>query len=407
MHPMTALALAVHSLGHEVVFVGTPDMEPMIRACGLDFVPTGADVFPLGETERRSQKLSQLSGTEAVEYTLNWFADGARSSLNDGPRVLDEVRPDALVLDATLTGLNLVALKRGLPFVSVCNALHFDFSGRVPLCFFPFPYEDSPESRARNLEGLQAFGKMMAPLTAIRSEYIVENGLAIDPNNPDAARSQLAWITQCPREFDFPGDHYPAHFHYAGPFHTKSLRPSMQFPWEQLTGEPLIYASMGTLQNGSESLFKTIVAAAEAPGRQLVLSVGRNLSPEAIGPVAANTIVVQQAPQLLLLEKASLCITHAGLNTALEALSAGVPMVAIPITNDQPGVAARISASGTGKVVPLHELSVESLRETVNSVLHTEQYAIRARELQAAIQQTDGLNRAASLIDRVLRQAVA
>jgi MGT family glycosyltransferase len=181
----------------------------------------------------------------------------------------------------------------------------------------------------------------------------------------------------------------------------------MQFPWEQLTGEPLIYASMGTLQNGSESLFKTIVAAAEAPGRQLVLSVGRNLRPEAIGPVAANTIVVQQAPQLLLLEKASLCITHAGLNTALEALSAGVPMVAIPITNDQPGVAARISASGTGKVVPLNELSVERLRETVNSVLDTEQYAIRARELQAAIQQTDGLKKAASLIDRVLRQAVA
>jgi zeaxanthin glucosyltransferase len=183
------------------------------------------------------------------------------------------------------------------------------------------------------------------------------------------------------------------------------LRLEVEFPWERLTGEPLIYASMGTLQNGSERVFQTIVAAAEAPGRQLVLSIGHNLSPAAIGPVAANTIVVQQAPQLLLLEKASLCITHAGLNTALEALSAGVPMVAIPIANDQPGVAARIRSSGTGRVVPLGELSVERLRDAVDSVLEDEGFGIRARELQSAIAQTDGLNKAAKLIDHVLRQA--
>jgi UDP:flavonoid glycosyltransferase YjiC (YdhE family) len=80
-------------------------------------------------------------------------------------------------------------------------------------------------------------------------------------------------------------------------------------------------------------------------------------------------------------------------------------VVVIPIANDQPGVAARIRSSGTGKVAPLGEVSVERLQEAVNSVLDNEQFGIRARELQAAIAQTDGLNKAANLIDRVLRQA--
>jgi len=54
--------------------------------------------------------------------------------------------------------------------------------------------------------------------------------------------------------------------------------------------------------------------------------------------LAGEPIVVEFAPQLELLKRAALCITHAGLNTALECLSNGLPMVAIPITNDQPGL---------------------------------------------------------------------
>src|SRR6266853_6737775 len=55
--------------------------------------------------------------------------------------------------------------------------------------------------------------------------------------------------------------------------------------------------------------------------------------------------------RLSLLKRAALCITHAGLNTSLESLAQGVPMVAIPVTNDQPGVAARIAYTKTGEFV--------------------------------------------------------
>jgi zeaxanthin glucosyltransferase len=96
-------------------------------------------------------------------------------------------------------------------------------------------------------------------------------------------------------------------------------------------GEPLIYASMGTLLNDRVEVFRTIIAAAaKHKGLQLVLFLGGQLDPEQIGPVSSNAIIVKRAPQLELLKRTSVCITHAGLNTVLESLAQGVPQVAIP-----------------------------------------------------------------------------
>ncbi len=314
------------------------------------------------------------------------------------------------MLDATTRGLNLVAMHLNLPFIQVFNALHFDYSGHAPLCVYDWPHQPGPEGYARNVEGTKAFLKMFAPIVALEHDYVARVGLPVDVENPMAYRSKVAQLTQTPKEFDFPGDHWPAHFHYTGPWHDASLRPPVDFPWEKLTGEPLIYASMGTLQNGAERIFEAIVAAAQAPGRQLVLSIGKNLDTEKIGTLSANTIVVPSAPQLELLKRASLCITHAGLNTALESLTAGVPMVAIPVTNDQPGVGARIAHTETGVVVPLKtlasELGVQKLRAAIETVLHDATYRESARRIQQAIARTNGLRMAADLIDRVLREAV-
>jgi zeaxanthin glucosyltransferase len=80
--------------------------------------------------------------------------------------------------------------------------------------------------------------------------YSEEAGLKIDWNVPSGVFSKLAYITQIPKEFDFENPLLPPQFHYTGPFHDGKGRPKMDFPWDRLTGEPLIYASMGTLMNG-------------------------------------------------------------------------------------------------------------------------------------------------------------
>src|SRR6266446_223898 len=111
---------------------------------------------------------------------------------------------------------------------------------------------------------------------------------------------------------------------------------------------------MGTILNGRPEVFRTIVSAvAKHREVQLVLSLGSQLSREQLGTVPDNTIVVQRAPQLELLKKTAVCITHAGLNTVLESLAQGVPQLAIPIAFDQPGVAARIAHKKTGVVTSL------------------------------------------------------
>jgi len=115
-----------------------------------------------------------------------------------------------------------------------------------------------------------------------------------------------------------------------------------------------------------------------------------------------SPLVVGYAPQLELLKKATLTITHAGMNTTLESLTNGVPMVAIPIANDQPGIAARIAWTGAGEVVPLSQLSVPRLRAAIQRVLTEDSYKNNASRLQEAIRRAGGVGRAADIIEQAI-----
>jgi zeaxanthin glucosyltransferase len=241
----------------------------------------------------------------------------------------------------------------------------------------------------------------------IAQSYAQRNGLEIDWSNPAATVSKLAVITQTPKEFDFPIPHLPPQFHYAGPFHDNQGRKPVSFPWEKLTGKPLIYASLGTLVNGLNNVYSTILeAVGEFPEMQVVLSVGKNFNPGDLGPIPSNTMVVPLAPQIALLKRAALCITHAGLNTTLEALAQGVPLVAIPIGYDQPGVAARIAYHGVGQFVNIGNLTARALSELILKVTANRNYRDKARWFQKVIGETRGLDIAADIVERVFGECV-
>src|SRR5260370_42551689 len=104
-----------------------------------------------------------------------------------------------------------------------------------------------------------------------------------------------------PEGLDSLADYLLAPCHRPGQFPDGAGREAVAFPWESLTGEPLIYASMGTLQNGQADTFRAILAATERPGYQVVLSVGMNTATESLALRRPDTIVVQRAPQLELL----------------------------------------------------------------------------------------------------------
>ena len=87
------------------------------------------------------------------------------------------------------------------------------------------------------------------------------------------------------------------------------------------------------------------------------------------------------------------------MNTVLESLAQGVPQVAIPVTYDQPGVAARIAHHKTGVVTSLDKLTADHLALLLEEVLTDPTYRKNARKLQKAIKRANGLSVAADVIE--------
>jgi UDP:flavonoid glycosyltransferase YjiC (YdhE family) len=95
-------------------------------------------------------------------------------------------------------------------------------------------------------------------------------------------------------------------------------------------------------------------------------------------------------------------ITHAGLNTTLESISRGVPMVALPRNADQPGNAARIAYSGAGLCGAFHSGTAEELRVVIERVLTDERFRRRAQELRTAMYAAGGPARAAEIAEQAI-----
>jgi zeaxanthin glucosyltransferase len=409
LNPMTALARRLKSRGHQVVFISVPDGEPTIRGASLNFVPFCEKEYPIGSIPKSWGAVSKLRGFEVLEYSTQRMLPGlVEAGLEHLEEKIVETGVEALVLDTIYFYLEFVPMHLGMPYVHIWNVLPLDLSGATPPACFSWPHETSPQALARNVEGAQRFGSLWGPMAAAAKGYTEKVGLEIDWSDPTSTLSKLAIIAQTPKEFEFPVSPWPTQFHYAGPFHEEGGRKPVAFPWQRLNGKPLIYASLGTLVNGLEHVYRAILkAVAPLSDAQVVLSVGHNLELEDLGPIPSNTIVVRAAPQLELLKRASLCITHAGLNTTLEALAQGVPMVAIPIGYDQPGIAARIAYHGAGEFVEVGDLTVERLSILIQRVRTNKGYLGRARYFQDVIARTQGLDVAAGVIERALATRVA
>ena len=393
LNPMTALARQLQARHHDVVFLYSSE------AAGLPVVPSDEK----DQVNESRPEISKMQGEDALQFASHVVMAQTESMLKTLPEVVETNDVDALVIDSVNFYAELAAIRLGMPYLHVACAMHFDYSGYTPLCVYGRPHQTTPEARARNRADVAKFVKILENANAGIKAYAEKVGVEIDWDDPSSTISPLAWITQVPRAFDYESSHWAPQFHHTGPFHDGKGREQLNFPWERLTGEPLIYASMGTILNGRLDVFRTIVAALTKHNDvQLVLSVGDQIDPKQIGSVPSNAIIVKRAPQLDLLKLTSACITHAGLNTVLESLAQGVPQVAIPVTFDQPGVAARIADKQTGVVTSLDKLTPDHLSSLLNEVLTNPVYRKNAEKLQEAIAEADGLSAAAGLVEESL-----
>jgi MGT family glycosyltransferase len=392
----------VKSRGNEVVFVGVPDVEPFARAAGLEFVPYGEAEYPVGSIDKVYSSVARMRGFDVVRHScMNLNPGLTRVAFDYLAEKLAMTGVEALVIDTVHFFIELVPLSMSMPYVHIWNDLNLDLSGATPPALFSGALDTSPEGLRQNEVNLHKLGEILGPITDIAKSYAEKIGLKIDWNDPAATVSKLAVITQTPKEFDFPGITWPAQFHYTGPFQDDEGGTPVLSPWDKLAYKPLIYVSLGTLVNGLDEVYKHILkAVAPLEDFQVVLSVGKNISPKSLGSIPSNTTVVSFAPQIELLKRAALCITHAGLNTVLESLAHAVPMVAIPIGYTQPGVAARIAHHGVGEFIEPDELTAERLSSLILKVLRDRGYRERADYFQKLISKTRGLDVAADIIEQ-------
>ena len=349
INPMTALARRLQARGHEVILFGIRDIEARVRAAGVGFCPIGGGDYPLGTLARLDRVLAEKKGLETFRFTVDRVKNTALMVLREGPPAVCRASVDALLVDEADMG-GSVAEYLGVPFVSIAFFPPLIRGDHIPPFCFGWKAGHGHLSHFRNRLGMRFLSRVAAPIyTAVNAQRVA---------------------------------------------------------WGLKHGRPLIYASLGTLQNAARDIFRKIAQACAGLDAQLVISLGGGLDPDVLGRLPGDPLVVRYAPQLELVKRAAAVITYAGLNTTLEALAEGVPLICIPLGNDQPGVAARVAAHQAGIIVPRRKLTVERLRSAILSVLNEETYRAVARRLQIAMQQIDGLEQASNIIEHALKIGV-
>jgi len=106
--------------------------------------------------------------------------------------------------------------------------------------------------------------------------------------------------------------------------------------------------------------------------------------------VQENCRIYDVVPQLEVLKKADVFVTHGGMNSVNEGLSFGVPMVVIPFMSDQPTNARRIEELGLGKRLDYSIINSEILKTTVLSVMNDEAISANVSRMQKQMLEAPG-----------------
>ena len=400
IHPFGALGRELIRRGHRVSLIQMPDLSERARAEGLGFIGIGYTDHPPGSLSESLAQLARLQGLAALRFTIHAVRRTTEMICRDAPGCIRSTGIEALLVDQTEPAGGTVAEHLGLPFITVCNALVLNREPGVPPPFTGWGYRDNWLARFRNCVGYAASERVMAPVTGILRKYRLKWKLT-PHKRPDDSFSNLAQISQLPPAFDFPRRALPNCFEYVGPLRD-ALSQKGEFPWERLDGRPLVYASLGTLQNRKKWVFECFAEACASLPVQLAIAHGGGLDEHASAALAGDPVVVPYAPQRDVLARARLTLTHAGLNTVLDSLTYGVPLIAVPITYEQPAIASRVSWSGAGRVLSLNKLTADRLRDAIQAVLRDPAYTSNAQVVRHSIENAGGVARAADIVESVV-----
>ena len=173
-------------------------------------------------------------------------------------------------------------------------------------------------------------------------------------------------------------------------------------PFELEPGRRLIYISLGTIINENASFFRTCIDAFADSKDFVVISTGKGLRADSFGNLPSNILILDWVPQIEVLKRASLFITHSGLNSVHDGLYFGVPLLLVPQQGEQTFTALRVVELGAGLMLQKEQVNVASIRNSANRLLTDQRFKHEANRIGETFRATGGVSRAVDEIEAFL-----
>jgi N-glycosyltransferase len=385
LRPLVPLAHAVRRAGHRVGVAAPAWFGPTIRRHGLQPVSAGMGRIP-AELDRLVGDL-QRSQVDPWEWTFTNLVGGlvCQYMAADLLTLAPKWKPDLIVREAIEYGGGLAAEVLGIPHAAV-----------------------RPRPAGSRLSYAQRAG--LHPVLARRRD---ELGLPPDPDNEMPHRHlELAFL---PPSFFGGADLFSERTQFVN-FGLEGLDVDVGTePSERLVSgdrRPTVYASLGTLRHSEPGVMETIVTALRRESVNLIVSAGdhtaarrlrRLMADLSMGP--ATLTIHEFVDQLAALHDSDVFVTHAGINSVREALTLGVPMIVLPIRDDQPFNAERCVALGVAREVKPDDCLASGIGDAVRAVLRASAYRDAATRAQQSVASLPPVGRAVELLEELVQSA--
>lgn len=352
LNPYIGPAQALQESGTEVVFHAAADLSAPLAAAGLSrFI--GPRVPPPGDTHRGAVFAERVRDPSWLRRWIKaLLVDAAEAQIEPLRAVLRDERPDVVVIDPMVYAAAIACVHERVPWAAVSNSLN-------PVL---------PDGLDSELL------RTVAWLAPERDALFARHGMTARFRGCDVLSPHLtiAFTTEA-----FVGA-VPG-VELVGPSRPRGVRgDEVGFPWAWLDpARPLVYCSFGSQIYYQPALFRAVIDAVAGEPVQLVASVG-DLD---LGALPPNVLACRYVPQLALLARTSVMITHGGANSVMEAIAHGVPLLIAPLCNDQFHQVHFVERAGIGR-----QLDPASIPAALAALLADGPERQRARALAASYQ---------------------
>lgn len=370
-NPMLPVAAELVRRGNRVNFYSFSFLREKIEKTGAVFISCDEYLPELSEEEE--SRMKKISTTEMTIQDL-------RITINMDSFLAEEVKnfkPDVIYTDSVCFWGKLTANKFDIPMV--CSTSTFAFNQRSSQYM-----KHSPAEMADLIFGMPRVSKELKKMR--KYGYHIKGVLSLVQN--DNLTDTVVYTSKAFQPFS---ESFSEHYAFVGPSIFSDIVP------EKNKEKPLVYISLGTVINDRPDFYSNCIKALGGMNVEIVISCGQSMDIGKLGDLPENVKVYPYVDQLEILSRASVFITHCGMNSVSESLYMACPMVLYPQTSEQGAVSKRAEETGAG--VLLKDDSCGGIRQAVESILNNKEYAKAAKERSDDFRSCSGAGTAAEFIE--------